>query len=174
MRSEEETVLKFWGVRGSTPTPQNENLRFGGNTPCIEVRCGSDRLILDAGTGLRMLGRALTDENAGTPLKLNVFLTHFHWDHIQGMPFFGPAYDGNNILSYYSGVTDGNLREILDGHMAPPYFPVQFQELVACRSFYSLKHESVKIGAATISAFPLNHPQGASGFRIDTPQGAIV
>ena len=174
MKSEEELLLKFWGVRGSTPTPQAENLEYGGNTPCIEVRSGSNILIFDAGTGLRMLGRSLTDENPDTPIILNVFLTHFHWDHIQGLPFFSPAYNGANALTYYSGSAGRNLREILDGHMAAPYFPVQFQELVACRSFRTVTSDAVKIGSLAISAFPLNHPQGASGYRIESPHGVIV
>ena len=174
MKSEDELLLKFWGVRGSTPTPQAENLEFGGNTPCVEVRSGSDVLILDAGTGLRMLGRALTEENPEKPIVLNVFLTHFHWDHIQGLPFFSPAYGDANALTYYSGTAGKNLRTILDGHMAAPYFPVQFQELVACRSFRAVGNEPVKIGSMSVTAFPLNHPQGAAGYRIESPQGVIV
>ena len=174
MKSEDELLVRFWGVRGSTPTPQAENLEFGGNTPCIEVRCGSDVVILDAGTGMRMLGRSLTEEHGRNPMVLSVFLTHFHWDHIQGLPFFSPAYGTANSLTYYSGHAGRNLREILDGHMAPPYFPVQFQELVACRNFRSVGSEPVKIGSMSITSFPLNHPQGASGYRIESPQGVIV
>jgi phosphoribosyl 1,2-cyclic phosphodiesterase len=131
-------------------------------------------LILDAGTGLRMLGQSVVAEHTDRPFDFHVFLTHFHWDHIQGLPFFGPAYDRRNVLTYYSGVTDGNLREILEGHMTAPYFPVQLQELVACRSFEDVKDRSTKIGAATVHSFPLNHPQGAAGFRIESPHGVIV
>jgi phosphoribosyl 1,2-cyclic phosphodiesterase len=170
----DELVLKFWGVRGSTPTPQLENLGYGGNTPCVEVRSGSDILILDGGTGMRMLGRSLTAEYPDQTVNCHVFLTHFHWDHIQGLPFFSPAYDCKNALTYYSGVTDGNLREILERHMSAPYFPVQFQELVACRSFRDLKDSPARIGSVTVRSFPLNHPQHAAGFRIESPHGVIV
>jgi phosphoribosyl 1,2-cyclic phosphodiesterase len=174
MTFDDELVLKFWGVRGSTPTPQVENLGFGGNTPCVEVQSGSDMLILDGGSGLRMLGQSLVANSDGRAFDLHVFLTHFHWDHIQGLPFFAPAYDGRNFLTYYSGVTDGNLRDILEGHMAAPYFPVQFQELVACRSFEDVKDRPAKIGPVTVHSFPLNHPQRAAGFRIESPHGVIV
>jgi phosphoribosyl 1,2-cyclic phosphodiesterase len=174
MTFDDELVLKFWGVRGSTPTPQLENLGYGGNTPCVEVRSDSDLLILDGGTGLRMLGNSIAAECPDKCFEFHIFLTHFHWDHIQGLPFFAPAYDAQNVVTYYSGVTDGNLRDILDGHMAAPYFPVQFQELVACRHFEDVKAKTAKIGSTTVSSFPLNHPQHASGFRIDSPQGVIV
>jgi phosphoribosyl 1,2-cyclic phosphodiesterase len=121
-----------------------------------------------------MLGNSLIADATNQGLDFHVFLTHFHWDHIQGLPFFAPAYDGKNVLTYYSGVTNGNLREILDGHMAPPYFPVQFQEMVACRYFEDVKDTTARIGTVTVSSFPLNHPQRASGFRIESPHGVIV
>ena len=85
--------LRFWGVRGSVPTPGPGTVRYGGNTSCVEVRVGSEILILDAGTGLRMLGRHLTEEFQSQALSLTILLTHTHWDHIQGLPFFAPLYD---------------------------------------------------------------------------------
>ena len=174
MRPDDSLVLRFWGVRGSIPTPEAENLGLGGNTPCLEIRSGSDLLIFDAGTGLRMLGRSLAQEQPEDRGSLHLFLTHFHWDHIQGMPFFAPAYDCQTVLNYYSGITDGNLGQILEQHMAAPFFPVQFEELVSCRSFRDLRYQPVKIGSSTVRAFPLNHPQGASGYRIESPHGVIV
>jgi len=138
------------------------------------MRSGSDVIILDAGTGLRVLGRSLLQEFASDPIRLHLFLTHFHWDHIQGLPFFAPAYSRDNMVRFYSGATDGNLREILGGHMTAPYFPVQFQELLAIRSCRDIRHESVKIGSITVHPFPMNHPQGASGYRIETESGVVV
>lgn len=168
--------VRFWGVRGSTPTPQAENLRFGGNTACVEVRTPSgDCLIFDAGTGIRELGRQLLQEAAGEPLHANVFLTHFHWDHIQGLPFFAPLYGAANSVAFYSGKTGRSLRETLEGQMAQPYFPVDFAKVAAQRSFRELDAESaVAVGGATVRSFPLNHPQGASGYRIEAGGGVIV
>ena len=85
--------IKFWGVRGSTPTPQAENLRYGGNTSCVEVRVGDQIYIFDCGTGFRVLGHELEREFGDRPFAAHVFVSHFHWDHIQGMPFFRPLYD---------------------------------------------------------------------------------
>jgi phosphoribosyl 1,2-cyclic phosphodiesterase len=85
--------VKFWGVRGSTPTPQAENLRYGGNTSCVEVRAGESTYVFDCGTGLRSLGQQLKKESQGKPISAHIFVSHFHWDHIQGIPFFRPLYD---------------------------------------------------------------------------------
>ena len=98
--------LRFWGVRGSTPTPQVENLTFGGNTSCVEIRTADNHsIILDAGSGIRNLGQTLMKEAAGKPINVELFLTHFHWDHIQGLPFFAPIYGPKNSISFYSGIT---------------------------------------------------------------------
>ena len=85
--------IKFWGVRGSTPTPQPENMRYGGNTSCVEVRVNGQIYIFDCGTGFRNLGKQLSQEFAEKPIQTHVFISHFHWDHIQGIPFFKPLYD---------------------------------------------------------------------------------
>ncbi len=92
--------VKFWGVRGSTPTPQLENLRYGGNTSCVEVRMNGQLYIFDCGTGFRILGKSLLEEFANAPLYAHIFLSHFHWDHIQGIPFFAPLYE--NPDSFFS------------------------------------------------------------------------
>src|SRR5580692_1987407 len=128
--------LRFWGVRGSTPTPQVENLTFGGNTPCVEIRNSANQsIILDAGTGIRNLGQLLMKEAVGQPIHVNLFLTHFHWDHIQGMPFFAPIYGPKNSVSFYTGITGRPLQETLEGQMAKPYFPVDFDQVAAKRDF---------------------------------------
>src|SRR3954462_3282747 len=93
--------VQFWGVRGTIPCPAPNMLRYGGNTACVEMRCGAQRLIFDAGTGLRQLGREMVSN--GHPIRLHLFFTHTHMDHVLGLPFFRPAYDKHNALEFWSG-----------------------------------------------------------------------
>ena len=154
--------LKFWGVRGSTPTPQIDNLNFGGNTSCIEIRTAqNDCVIFDAGSGIRALGQALMREAAGAPVNACIFLTHFHWDHIQGIPFFAPLYAPQNHVSFMSGATGLPLQETIEGQMAKPYFPIDFNQLAAKREFSEhTMGEAITHSCVTIHPFSLNHPQG--------------
>jgi phosphoribosyl 1,2-cyclic phosphodiesterase len=167
--------LRFWGVRGSTPTPQIENLNIGGNTACVEIRNAENEcVIFDAGSGIRALGQTLLQEAEGKPIKTNIFLTHFHWDHIQGVPFFAPLYGPQNHITFLSGSTGKPLQETLEGQMSKPYFPIDFGQVAARRDFHQLAERSViKIGSMSICPFPLNHPQGASGYRIEC-NGAVI
>ena len=166
--------LKFWGVRGSTPTPQLDNLRYGGNTSCLEL-CLADNtsIIFDAGSGLRNLGSTLWKEANGANLDLKVFLTHFHWDHIQGIPFFAPLFLPGNRVTFHSHC-NGSLEEVLEGQMARPYFPIDLASVAAKREFVDLGFEAIRFSGVTIQPFPLNHPQGAVGYRIETGKTVIV
>ena len=167
--------LKFWGVRGSTPTPQIENLGYGGNTPCLEVRLpGGEVFIFDAGTGIRNLGSALLDENRAREMRVCIFLTHFHWDHIQGIPFFAPLYEPNNHLRFISHCSTGPLEEILQGQMAKPYFPVNFEAATRHREFMQLDGMEWNEGDLRVQPFPLTHPQGAAGYRIEANGATVV
>ncbi len=174
--SDASVRLRFWGVRGSTPTPQVENLTFGGNTSCVEIRtAANDCIIFDAGSGIRNLGQSLMKEAAGQPVNVKLFLTHFHWDHIQGLPFFIPIYGPKNHISFYTGIQGRPLQETLEGQMAKPYFPVDFDQVAARRDFNTIdpgKH--VDASGMKIIPFPLNHPQNASGYRIEAPGAVIV
>lgn len=166
--------LRFWGVRGSIPTPQSENLEFGGNTACVEVRLASGEvMVFDAGTGIRDLGLLLTRECGERPLKLNVFLTHFHWDHIQGIPFFGPLYSSRNTVTFHGHGALGHPERMLVGQMQAPYFPVGLDLAAATKRFVEVGRSSFQIDSATIRPFPLNHPQGAIGYRIEN-EGAVI
>jgi phosphoribosyl 1,2-cyclic phosphodiesterase len=168
--------LKFWGVRGSTPTPQPENLRYGGNTPCLELRSDAGRLlIVDCGTGLRMLGKSLVKEFGMRPIRADVLISHYHWDHIQGLPFFVPLYQKANEFHFYSfNIPHGTLEKTLQGQMADPYFPVDMRALPAARTFSEISEAPLKIHDFTIRARRINHPQGCLSFRIESNGKAVV
>lgn len=173
MHSGREPHLKFWGVRGSIPTPTLENLGFGGNTACIELRSRGGILIIDGGTGARKLGVCLEEELPQRSLTLHLLLTHFHWDHIQGLPFFAPLYDSGNQIMIYSGRPADEVTGILGGQMSNPYFPVGFGFMSAVRSFVQLRDGGERAATVVVHPFPLNHPQGATGFRIEV-DGTVI
>lgn len=169
--NDQKIVFKFWGVRGSIPTPSLPNMGCGGNTSCLEVRLPSGEvLIIDGGTGIRPLGASLAAAAAGEFTSLHVFLTHFHWDHIQGLPFFQPLYGADNSVTFYSVKPGDETSDILEGQMNRPYFPVNFAFLPAKRSFVQLSEEDLRFGEVEVKHFPLNHPQGCSGYSF-THQG---
>jgi phosphoribosyl 1,2-cyclic phosphodiesterase len=168
--------VRFWGVRGSTPTPQQENLRYGGNTPCVELRSdGGSLLIIDCGTGLRMLGKALVKEFGSQPIRAHVLLSHYHWDHIQGLPFFVPLYQRANQFHFHSfHLPQASLEEALQGQMTDPYFPVSMSAMLALRTFSEIKPGPFKLDDFTILARRLNHPQGCLAFRVENAGKAVV
>ena len=171
--------LVFWGVRGSTPTLERDTWRYGGNTPCIELTApGGVRFILDCGTGLRMLGNRLAQANLGG-IDAHVLVTHFHWDHIQGIPFFHPFFEPQNRFHFYSfqskPLGPESLRQVFESQLASPYFPVDASSMTAARCFREVTGgEKWEIQGARVTAAWLNHPQGCLGYRIDTPAGSIV
>jgi phosphoribosyl 1,2-cyclic phosphodiesterase len=168
--------IKFWGVRGSTPTPERRNSRYGGNTACVEVRLANGTLIiLDCGSGLRGLGKSLLREFGERPIHAFVFLTHFHWDHIQGIPFFLPLYKKGNSFLFHSVCRKGvELRSAVVGQMMNPYFPVDMSAMGAVRHFYDLDESPIHLNGATIRSAPLNHPQECVGYRIEADGGVFV
>ena len=168
--------VKFWGVRGSTPTPQAENLRYGGNTSCVEVRLGDQIYIFDCGTGFRVLGHALEREFGDRPFAAHVFVSHFHWDHIQGMPFFRPLYNNpNSQFTFHSSTQTRTLEQVFAEQMASPYFPVNLDQMKAKRDFYDIDNGCLPMGEGIqIKTAWLNHPQGCMGFRIETKEGVLV
>jgi phosphoribosyl 1,2-cyclic phosphodiesterase len=174
------TKLTFWGVRGSTPTVDPATWRFGGNTPCLDlVAPDGTQFILDCGTGLRMLGNRWSTADGSRPLQSHIFVTHYHWDHIQGLPFFSPFYVDKNEFQFYSFRSKflgrDSLRQVFETQMALPYFPIDFSVMSAKRKFRELDGgESFRIGENKITAYWLNHPQGCLGFRIETPAGVVA
>lgn len=167
--------LKFWGVRGSIPSPGPATVRYGGNTTCIEVRAGSEIIILDGGTGLRPLGRELLAEFKNQALDLTLLLSHTHWDHIQGLPFFTPIYQPRCRLRIlgFEGARRG-LVNVLTGQMESPYFPVPFGELPGNIEVDELKDLEFSVGPLRVQAWFANHPGICVGYRIQTEDGVIV
>jgi phosphoribosyl 1,2-cyclic phosphodiesterase len=159
-------MIHFWGVRGSIPVPGSTTAQIGGNTSCIEVRAGSEILIFDAGTGLRQLGNKLLGE---LPVVARMFFTHLHWDHIQGFPFFAPAFiKGNRFDLFGARKISSTLTETLAGQMNFPNFPVSLAEMGAQMNFHDLHEgEAVACGDAVISNAKLNHPGGVFAYRVD-------
>lgn len=166
--------VKFWGVRGSIPTPWEDAMQVGGNTTCVQVSARDDLLmILDAGTGLRLLGDQLS--KSATPVKGHLLLTHAHWDHIQGFPFFAPVYNPNNhFVIYGADHAQRSLEEILRGQMTAPYFPVEFAQAGAQLDFKSLAEESFLIEDVKVTTCSFQHPGGVYGFRIEYADQSIV
>jgi phosphoribosyl 1,2-cyclic phosphodiesterase len=168
--------IKFWGVRGSTPTPQAENLRYGGNTSCVEVRLGDQIYIFDCGTGFRVLGHELLREFGDRPFAAHVFVSHFHWDHIQGMPFFRPLYDNpKSQFHFHASSRTRGLQQVMAEQMAAPYFPVNLAQMRAQLGFYNIENGCLPMGDGIhIKTAWLNHPQGCMGFRLETKEGVLV
>lgn len=167
-------AVKFWGTRGSIPTPGRATLRFGGNTSCVEVRCGETVILLDCGTGAREAGLALAGEFKGKTLHAHIFVSHTHWDHIQGFPFFVPAYiPGNHMTLYSVRGTDKSLARIFTGQMDSSYFPVDLTDMMAHLDFVELEGP-IELGGARVTHFYLNHPGLALGFRIESEGKSVV
>lgn len=168
------TRVTFWGVRGSIAAPGPETVRYGGNTPCVTIEHGEDMLILDAGTGLRRLGMQLMRQAAGRPLSLDMLVTHTHWDHIQGFPFFVPAYvPGNRVRVYGPRSVDKPFARVIQGQQDPEYFPVALGDMAAQLEVHELRGEPVQIGPFHVETAYMNHPGVTLGFRI-TVGGQVI
>ena len=161
--------IRFWGVRGSIPSPGAQTVRYGGNTTCIEVRTDAGALIvLDAGTGLFALAQSLLKE---LPIEANIFITHTHWDHIQGLPFFSPLYIPGNAVRIFGAqdvVTGAGIERAMEVQLQYSYFPVREVEMRAKIEYENLQvGASVRIGDAMVTNSILNHPVVNLGYRID-------
>lgn len=166
--------VQFWGTRGSIPSPGPKTVRYGGNTPCVELRTPDGWLvILDAGTGIRELGRSLLARSDGAPIAADVFLTHAHWDHIQGIPFFGPIFQrGNRFTIWGSKTLERSVDRVVRDQMSPVVFPVTFEELDASIEFREIAEEPHRGNGYEVRAFPVRHPGGALGYRFSVPGNA--
>ncbi len=159
--------VRFWGVRGSIACPSPQHVRYGGNTSCLEVNVDGTSIILDAGTGIRNLGQSLLERGVK---EAKILLTHTHWDHINGFPFFTPAYVPDHDFEIRAGhlYDAGGVERVLAGQMARPTFPVPLTALQADLKFTDFKSgDTFKVNGVTVKTAPLQHPDGATGYRIE-------
>lgn len=164
--------VTFWGTRGSIPSPGPNTVRYGGNTPCVELRTSDGWLvILDAGTGIRELGVALIERASGAPITGDIFLTHAHWDHIQGLPFFAPIFERNNRFTIWGSKSlQTSVDRVVRDQMSPVVFPVSFEDLAATIDFRHVADGESSVGTGyEVVAMEVRHPGGALAYRFSEP-----
>ena len=164
---QDQFTVHFWGVRGSIPCPGPNTVEYGGNTPCVEMRVGGSRLIFDGGTGLRLLGQFLLSQ---MPVDAYMFFTHSHWDHIQGFPFFTPAFIKGNRFKIYGAVAPNGstIEQRLNDQMLHPNFPVPLQIMGADLTFCDIEvGKPIALDNIVIDTIQLNHPGEAVGYRVN-------
>jgi ribonuclease BN (tRNA processing enzyme) len=159
--------IRFWGTRGSIPVPGKSTLKYGGNTPCIEVRSSSGKLlILDAGSGIRELGNELAADNSGR--DIDIIFSHYHWDHIQGLPFFKPLYHPDSNFNFY-GIVSNNMgvREVLENQMMPNNFPITLDKITSNKKYININnHSFFKLDTIAVETFQSNHPSPTLVFKL--------
>jgi DNA-binding response OmpR family regulator len=166
--------VTFWGVRGSIATPGRDTIRYGGNTPCVSIEHRGHTLVLDAGTGIRKLGLILQAEARGKALSVDLLVTHTHWDHIQGFPFFVPAYvPGNTVNVYGPRSLSKPLDKVLRGQMDPEYFPVALGDMAGNVNVTDVR-DTFEVGPFTVRSEFMNHPGVTLGYRVEVAGNVIV
>ena len=168
--------VTFWGVRGSTPCDGHQYARYGGNTSCVEFSAeGHDPILFDLGTGLRSYGEHLDATGRRDGFRANVLLTHLHWDHIQGLPFFSPLAAGGGAITVFGPEqVDGPLGEVFDGVMSPPYFPITHEELRGNVAFESVGRDDFAVNGAKVKARWVRHTDPTLGFRVEMEGFAVA
>jgi phosphoribosyl 1,2-cyclic phosphodiesterase len=160
--------LKFWGVLGTVATPEADKLRYGGNTSCAAIQVADDEiLVLDCGTGARVLGAALAKQRAGRPTRYHVFLSHYHFDHVEGLSLFQPLYDPASSIIFHGFASDGRtVRQNLEKLITPPYFPVALAGVPANVQFKDVDGSVFTVGELQVASMPLSHPDGSVAYRV--------
>ena len=165
--------IKVWGSRGSIPACGKDFLKYGGDTTCIEIRSkGNDLIIIDAGTGIRHLGKNLIKEHK---FSFDMLFTHSHWDHIIGFPFFAPIYSKKTVITMRGcSFCEKSLKEVITGIMRPPGFPVKFEEISASFEFKAIPSKNFFIGSIKVSPIELSHPNFGLGYRFEEDGKSFV
>jgi phosphoribosyl 1,2-cyclic phosphodiesterase len=164
--------VRFWGVRGSIPSPGPATAKYGGNTPCVEIRCGEERLVFDLGTGVRALG-----DFYGPALQASVFISHYHYDHLQGLPFFVPMFNPKSKVVFYGPNRAGRtVRDVIVAQMQQPFFPVTAEMVFRADVEYRTVSEGdqIPIGDALVTALEVKHPGGNLAYRIHYRGKSVV
>jgi len=163
--------LKFWGVRGTFPSPGRDRARYGGHTPCASIKTPAGLLVVDAGSGLRDLGLSLAKTIA--PPRITLLLTHFHFDHVMGFPFFGPLYQEGAEIAVYAPAEPAETRRYLASLMAARLFPLDLGQTLAHKSFHRFE-DGLVVGGVRMTSCPLRHPQGSVAYRLEGDAGSVV
>lgn len=174
MPNKESMKITFWGARGSRPVPGPSTIKYGGNTACVEIQAGERLIILDAGSGICNLGRTLSGKRA--PVTADIFFSHLHWDHVQGLPFFTPLYQQSNSFTLYGEAKEGlSFSAAIRQQISPPGFPVSLEELGAAMTFREIgPDQTISLsGGITIRTLRVNHPGHCLAYRIDYKEGAV-
>ena len=167
--------LEFWGVRGTTPVSGRDKVFVGGSTPCASLRSAAgDILIVDAGTGIRDLGEELLREAGDGGIRVHLLLTHFHLDHIIGLPFFRPMYSPRTMITFYSNEPPAETEKKLGGLMGGRYFPVDLKDTAARKEFIQVPANPFAVGAVRVSYCPLIHPQGSIAYKFGEKGKSLV
>jgi phosphoribosyl 1,2-cyclic phosphodiesterase len=166
-------IIKCWGSRGSIAVSGCDSIKYGGDTTCIEVQAASgDLIVIDAGTGIRLLGNRLVSENSR---RINLLLTHAHWDHLSGFPFFKPIYKKSSEIRIHGPqTTQDSLKRIISKTMTAPYFPIEFEDIKADISFVRMGHKNHSIGSVNITTVPISHPNQGVGYRLEEDGKSFV
>lgn len=166
----DNTVITFWGTRGSVATPGPHTERYGGNTSCVSVKHNNSYFVFDAGTGIRAFGDMFIKEFKDNPSQneITLLLSHTHWDHIQGLPFFSPAYKGNISLNIFSKIrNEGQLKKLLTGQMEQNYFPIPMSKMNAQINIQEFEDKSAILNNVTIEITEQEHPGGSNAYKLN-------
>ncbi len=168
-------LIEFLGVRGTVPVSGRKFIYYGGETHCLRIISkNGGEILVDAGTGIRRLQPEINLNLRKRKLRFNIFFTHFHLDHVIGLPFFEPLYWPEAEFNFYSPWPAGKIKSVLSGLMATPYFPVPFRKTASRKNFYQLKQSRLRLGNFRLRFLEVNHPGGAFAYRIEEGDKALV